>query len=93
MRENKLLLNEEKTELLLVGTKQYLCRVEFLTFNFNEQLKILLIDNCAKKIYKLLLLMNKDNTGDFKISTNSTYVLRYRKDCTLPEIWTKRSRN
>ena len=37
--------------------------------------------------------MDKDNTGDFKILTNLISVLKYRKDCTLPEIWTKLSRN
>ena len=28
MRENKLLLNEEKTEFLLIGTKQQLAKVD-----------------------------------------------------------------
>ena len=31
MRENKLLLNEEKTEFLLVGTKQQLVKVKLDT--------------------------------------------------------------
>ena len=36
MRENKLLLNEEKTEFLLVGTKQQLVKVKLDTLKLSK---------------------------------------------------------
>ena len=40
MREKKLLLNEEKTEILLIGTKQQLAKVDILP-NSESEIEIL----------------------------------------------------
>ena len=41
MRENKLLLNEEKTEFLLIGTKQQLAKVDIGHFKVGKVNKII----------------------------------------------------